>query len=392
MNSRDIFAAKRSAVTELRSIYDAAEGRELSAEERQAEARLSDAIQRLDRQAENVAADAEARSAFAASPVQSILTASGKVVADSPEARSFMADVSDRRPARLELRDDVALVKGTATDGAEVVTDTLYGSAIEFLRESDDVLGELNIVRGDNGSDLIVPSVTSYSADASIVAENGTIGRDAPQFDTVTIPVYKYANLIQFSRELLADNGVSGFREMVVRQGVEALGRGFAAHVISGTGTAQPQGLDTASVNTVTAAGTAAWTADELIEIQHSIASPYRRNAVWVLNDAAIEALRKLKDGDGNYLWAPGLNASAPDTFLGKRVINSASIAAPATGVASVVFGDLNRAGIARMVGGFAVDTSEDFAFDTDLVTVRFVARMGFGLVDEKALVVGSNA
>ena len=89
----------------------------------------------------------------------------------------------------------------------------------------------------------------------------------------------------------------------------------------------QPLGILAASGGAetgITAASATAITADELIDLFYSLKSPYRRNAVWVLNDSTIKAIRKLKDGSGQYLWQPSLTAGTPDTILGRPVRTSA--------------------------------------------------------------------
>ncbi len=59
---------------------------------------------------------------------------------------------------------------------------------------------------------------------------------------------------------------------------------------------------------------------DKLIDLQHALKAVYRNGAAWLMNDATLATIRKMKDGDGNYIWVPGLKDGAPDTLLGKPV------------------------------------------------------------------------
>ena len=79
-------------------------------------------------------------------------------------------------------------------------------------------------------------------------------------------------------------------------------------HFTTGTGSAQPQGIVTGATSGVTAAGVAAITADELIDLQHSIDPAYRNErSKFMLSDTALKGLRKLKDtGSGEYMFQPG--------------------------------------------------------------------------------------
>ena len=54
------------------------------------------------------------------------------------------------------------------------------------------------------------------------------------------------------------------------------------------------------------------------MELFYSLRSPYRKKAVWVLNDSTVKALRKLKDNTGNYIWNPSVQAGVPDTILNR--------------------------------------------------------------------------
>ena len=92
----------------------------------------------------------------------------------------------------------------------------------------------------------------------------------------------------------------------------------------------------------VTAASATAVTADEIIDLFYSLEAPYRKNAIWVLNDASIAAIRKLKDNNGQYLWQPALHEGTYDTLLGKRIFTSPFVPEMKIGQKSVIFGDLS--------------------------------------------------
>ena len=80
-----------------------------------------------------------------------------------------------------------------------------------------------------------------------------------------------------------------------------------------------------------------------MIDLYHSLGRQYRDNAVFLMNDATLAALRKLKDGDSQYLWQPGLQAAEPGRILGRPVYTSASMPTMAASKKSIVFGDLRN-------------------------------------------------
>ena len=87
------------------------------------------------------------------------------------------------------------------------------------------------------------------------------------------------------------------------------------------------------------------------MDLFYSLKAPYRKNAVFVMNDASIKALRKLKDNNGQYLWQPSLTASTPDTLLGRPVYTSAFMPGLEAGAKSVLFGDLSYYWVADRQG-----------------------------------------
>lgn len=84
--------------------------------------------------------------------------------------------------------------------------------------------------------------------------------------------------------------------------------------------------------------------ADKLIDLQHALKAVYRQNAVWLMNDTTFNVIRKFKDGEGNYLWRPGISENAPDTLLGKPVEIDDNMPDIGAGAYPIAFGDFKRA------------------------------------------------
>ena len=87
------------------------------------------------------------------------------------------------------------------------------------------------------------------------------------------------------------------------------------------------------------------------MDLYYSLKSPYRKKAVWVLNDSTIKAVRKLKDSTGQYLWQPSLVAGTPDTILGRPVKTSAYMPVIAAGAKTLALGDFSYYRIAGRAG-----------------------------------------
>ena len=95
------------------------------------------------------------------------------------------------------------------------------------------------------------------------------------------------------------------------------------------------------TTNVVTAASATGVTADELIELQMTIPEVYQTNAVWIMNKESLKFIRKLKDGQGNYLLGTALNGFG-FTLLGKPVHFTTSVATMAAGNKSIYYGDMS--------------------------------------------------
>lgn len=107
----------------------------------------------------------------------------------------------------------------------------------------------------------------------------------------------------------------------------------------------------------------------------------YRQNGTWMMADATVALVRKLKDSTNQYLWSPGLISGEVDTLLGRPVVVDVNMPAATTGLKSVVFGDFSAYYI-RDVNGVRVERSDDFAFQNDLATFRFILRTDGDLID----------
>lgn len=289
-----------------------------------------------------------------------------------------------KAPFRRSAAESRVLSGLSAGAGANTIPTSFYNQLIAHLIEvSGIMMAGPTVLNTDSGEALQVPKTTSHST-AALIAEAGTIGPSDPVFGQVTLNAYKYGLLLQLSRELIDDTGVN-LQGYVSMQAGRAVGNAFGAHAITGDGSAKPNGVVTAATLGVTG-GTGVVgvpTSDNLIDLMYSVIAPYRNSPScgWLMRDATVGAVRKLKDSTGQYLWQPSLVAGAPDTLLGKPLNTDPNVAATALSAKSVLFGDFSQYFV-RMVNGLRFERSDDFAFNTDLVTYRCLIRADGDLVD----------
>lgn len=363
-----------------------AEGRDLSAEESVAFERANADLNALDERLKSLVA-AEQRAADTAAALEAVAArpaerAAADESADAAALAFFRGETSARS---LEVKPEGrALSKLTAGAGGNTVPTNFYDRLSAHMIEVSGILqAGPTVLRTADGAQIQIPKTTSHST-AALVAEAGTIGASDPAFGQVALDAYKYAFLIQVSHELISDTSVDLLGYLSMQAG-RALGNAVGAAFVTGTGSSQPQGIVPVASAGVTgsASVSGAFSADNLIDLYYSVIAPYRNSAscAWMMRDTTLAAVRKLKGSDNNYLWQPGLQAGAPDMLLGKPVVVDPNVAAVALSAKSVVFGDFSQFFV-RFVEGIRFERSDDYAFNSDLVTYRAILRADSDLVD----------
>lgn len=244
-----------------------------------------------------------------------------------------------------------ALQIGTDSEGGYLVPDEYEKTLVEALEE-ENIFRKLAHVISTSSGDRKIPVVASKGS-ASWVDEEGTIPDSDDAFNQVSIGAYKLGTLIKVSNELLNDS-VFNLESYISKEFARRIGSKEEDAFFNGNGTGKPVGIFNATGGAevgVTAASATAITADEIIDLFYSLKAPYRKNAVWILNDATIKAIRKLKDNNGNYLWQPSLTAGTPDTILGRPVYTSSYVPTIAAGAKTIAFGDFSYYWIADRAG-----------------------------------------
>ena len=244
-----------------------------------------------------------------------------------------------------------ALRIGADTEGGYLVPDEYEHTLVEALMEENIFRSLAHIIRTASGERKI--PVVSSKGTASWIEEGGAFPESDDTFGQVTIGAYKLGTTIKVSEELLNDS-VFDLENYIAREFARRIGAKEEEAFFTGDGSGKPLGVlaDKGGAEIgVNAASATTITADELLDLYHSLLSPYRKKSVWVLNDSTIKAIRKLKDNNGQYLWQPGLIANAPDTILGRPVKTSAFMPSIAAGAKSIIFGDFNYYWIADRQG-----------------------------------------
>ena len=255
-----------------------------------------------------------------------------------------------------------ALQEGTDSEGGYLVPDEFERTLVEALEEENVFRTLAHVIKTSSG-DRKIPVVASKGT-ASWVDEEGAYTESDDAFSQVSIGAYKLGTMIKVSEELLADS-VFDLEAYISKEFARRIGAREEESFFNGDGKGKPLGILAAAGGAevgVTAASATAITADEVIDLFYSLKAPYRKNAVWVLNDATVKQIRKLKDTTGQYLWQPSLVAGTPDTILGRPVKTSAFMPTAAAGAKTIAFGDFKYYWIADRQGRTFKKLSELYA------------------------------
>lgn len=247
-----------------------------------------------------------------------------------------------------------ALTTGTDASGGYLVPELFRSQVVETLKEFGGVREVANVITTASGQNLEWPTFDGTAQLGEIVAENTQVTELDPAFGTNSLDSYLYSTkLVRVPIQLMQDSAFS-MTDFLSRALAERVARITNQHYTTGTGTGQPDGIATSPTVGVTAASGTAITSDEIIDLVHSVDLAYRANGRFMLSDAVLADIRKLKDSNGAYIWQPSMQAGVPSSLFGYPVtINQDMDQSLAVNDIAVLFGDFRRGYVIRDVSSF---------------------------------------
>ena len=243
-----------------------------------------------------------------------------------------------------------ALSIGTDSEGGYLVPDEYEKKLIEAL-EDEVFFRSLATVINTSSGDRKIPIVTS-KGEAAWIDEGGQFPESDDSFGQTTISAYKLATMIKVSDELLNDS-VFNIEAYISKEFGRRIGTKEEEAFFIGDGTGKPTGIfnATGGADTGVTAASTNITFDDVMDLYYSLRAPYRNKATWLLNDSTVKAIRKLKDGNGNYIWQPSVREGEPDRILNRPYRTSIYVPEIAAGNRVMAFGDYSYYWIADRQG-----------------------------------------
>ena len=237
------------------------------------------------------------------------------------------------------------LQEGVASDGGYLVPDEWDSRLIDGLPE-ENILRQLGTTITTSGLHKI--NIAGTKPAAAWVDEGAALTFTDTTFGQVTLDAHKLHVGVKVTNELLNDEKYD-LENYLIDQFTKAIGNAEEDAFLNGaiTDTSIPTGLFPSAMadsdNVVTTSTTdTKISSDDVIDLVYKLKRPYRKNAVFVMNDQIVAQIRKLKDGSGNYLWQPSYQEGEVDRILGYRVYTSAYAPIPARGAGVIAFGDMS--------------------------------------------------
>jgi len=264
----------------------------------------------------------------------------------------------------VEERADVNLTAGAngaviPSSIANKIIQKVYDiSPIYQLATRYNIAGSLSIPYYDESAGTIEMAY----ADEFVELES-TSGR----FTSIELKGFLAGALSKVSKSLV-NNSQFDLVSFVVAKMAESIAKWIENQLLNGTPN-KITGLSTVK-QSVTAAAATVLTADELIDVQEEVPDAFQGNAIWIMNKTTRKAIRKLKDGQGNYLLNKDATARWGYTLLGKDVYTSDNMSGMEAGKTAIYYGDMS---------GLAVKLSENVSIE--ILREKYATQHAIGVV-----------
>lgn len=248
-----------------------------------------------------------------------------------------------------------ALSVGSDPDGGYTVTPDMTGRIAQLVQETSPMRKVANVIT--IGTDALEGINDLNEATSGWVGETDDRAETAsPKIGEYRIPVYEQYAEPRATQKLL-DDALFNVEEWLAGKIADRLSRMENTAFVTGNGIRKPRGFLTYAAGTPTASGfsvieqlpsgaagafAASDPGDALISLVYSLKSAYRENACFMMRRSTLAEVRKLKDGDGNYLWQPDFQLRQGGTLLGFDVVEAEDMPAIAANSLSIAFGDFN--------------------------------------------------
>ena len=348
---------RNDKVTELQGIVDKAklETRAMTDEEKTNFEKLEAEIKQID---DTIAAEARARGLDIVKETKKDTKAEERAEAEERAFENYIRGVVSEQRADVNLTtgDNGAIIPSSISN--KIIKKVYDICPIYQLATRYNVGGTLNIPYYDESTQSITMAYATEFEDLE-----STSGK----FTSIELKGFLAGALSKVSKSLI-NNSNFAIVPFVINAMADSISRWIENELLNGT-TNKIEGLSTVTQTVATASSTAI-TMDELMDVQEEVPDVYQSNAIWVMNKATRKSIRKIKDGEGNYLLNKDTTAKWGYTLLGKDVYTSDNMSLATAGKTAIYYGDMS---------GLAVKLSEEVSIE--VLREKFATQHAVGVV-----------
>lgn len=238
----------------------------------------------------------------------------------------------------MEADEKKSLVVADDTSGGYLAPPQFTTDMVRELIEFSPVRQAARV--GSTGSGSVIRPKRASITNAKWENETEASEESEPTFGQMEIFVHEMRTYTDVSNKLLEDSAVDVEAELRTAF-AEDFGQKEAQAFVNGTGVKQPKGFMQRDDIAETANGHATNLSPEaLINLMYKLPASYRQRGVWMMNGTTLATVRKLKDGQGNFLWQPSYQAGEPETLLGRPVVEAIDMPDVASNAYPIIYGD----------------------------------------------------
>lgn len=258
----------------------------------------------------------------------------------NPQDRAFASYLRHGRDG-MEDGDRQNLIVSDDSQGGYLRSPDLFIQQIlKGLELNNPVRQYARVVQISSGG-ATIPKQTSEPT-AYWVEETENRSETTWTYGRLNIPVHEVAAFADVSQQMVEDSAFN-IESEVATELAKAFRKIAASALTVGDGAKKPFGFMTdTDIENVPSGNASSITADALIDMFHSLPSDYAASAIWGMNRSTIAKVRKLKTGDGEYLWERAIQAGNPPSILGRPVVEFPTLGNVEAAARPIVFGDFS--------------------------------------------------
>ena len=269
-----------------------------------------------------------------------------------------------------------ALRRGSAGSGNFIVPDTFEQKLVKGLTEKS-LIRKLSTVMKTNAR-MRIPTIIA-DGEATWIPENEPVQFSEAVYGEIVLDAYKLAHKVIVSDEMLEDAQFD-VEDYIRQLFVESVSAAEELALFIGDGNGKPTGLlHQASTGWVSEkAGDITY--DDILNLIHSVKSPYRKNAVLVMSEDAITKLLSIIHYHGDSPWDVSLKDGTTKTLFGYPVYTTNYLDRVLPGTKPVLFGDFSyfwigergKRSVKRLIERYA-DTGQVAYITTERIDAKLV-------------------